>query len=108
VHDHNWCSTAAPLHEGMRFVAAHHTEVAMQVSALWAVVSLATQSILGCLPIDVSEVGVVGDMVARFQERAEWCSCLETSSSRVCDLFLMPADGRVHLVARLGEVARQL
>jgi hypothetical protein len=41
VYDHNWHSTAYPLHEGMRFVAAHHTEVVMRLSALWVVVSLA-------------------------------------------------------------------
>jgi hypothetical protein len=56
----------APLHEGMHFAAAPHTEVAMRLSALWAVVSLATQSILRCLPIDASRVGVVGEMVIRF------------------------------------------
>jgi hypothetical protein len=67
-----------------------------------------TQSILGLLPIDVSQVGVVGKMVSRFQERAEWCSCLETSGSRVYDLVLGPTDGRVHLVACLGEATWQL
>jgi hypothetical protein len=45
---------------------------------------------------------------ARFQERAEWCSCPETFGSRVCDLVLGPANGRVHLAARLEEVARKL
>jgi hypothetical protein len=67
-----------------------------------------TQSILGHLPIDVSQVGFVGKMIARFQERVEWCSCLETSGSRVYDLLLGPTDGRVHLVARLGEATGQL
>jgi hypothetical protein len=33
---------------------------------------LATQSILGRLPIDGSQVAVVEEMVARFRERAEW------------------------------------
>jgi hypothetical protein len=49
-------------------VAAYHTEVAMRLSALWAAVSLAAQSILGCLPVDPSQVGVVEEMVSRFQE----------------------------------------
>jgi hypothetical protein len=40
----------------------------MQLSALRAVVSLATQSILGQLPIDTSQAGVVGKMVSRFEE----------------------------------------
>jgi hypothetical protein len=38
----------------------------MWLSALWAAVSLAIQSILGHLPIKVSQAGVVGEMVARF------------------------------------------
>jgi hypothetical protein len=58
----------APLYEGMRFVAAHHTDVAMRLSGLWVAVSLATQSVLGCLPIDVSQSDVMREMVARFQE----------------------------------------
>jgi hypothetical protein len=56
-------------------------------------VSLATQSVLGRLPVDVSQAGVVGLMVSRFWESAEWCSRLETSGLRVCDLVLGPADG---------------
>jgi hypothetical protein len=56
----------APLHEGMRFAAIHHTEVIIRLCTLYVVVSLASQSILGCLPIDVSQAGVVGEMVARF------------------------------------------
>jgi hypothetical protein len=80
----------------------------MQLPKLWAVVSLATQSILGCLPIDVSQVGVVGEMVARFWERAKWCLHLETSGSRVCDFVLGPADGQAHLVACLAEAAKWL
>jgi hypothetical protein len=43
-----------PLHEGMRFAAAHHTEVVVRLSALWVEVSLAAQSILVRLPVDVS------------------------------------------------------
>jgi hypothetical protein len=50
----------------------------------------------------------VGKMVARFQEQAEWCSCLETSGLRVCDLVIGPVDDRVHLVAHLEEAARKL
>jgi hypothetical protein len=61
-------SRRPPLHEGMGFAAAHHTEVAMRLSVLWAAVSLAAQSILGRLPVDVFQAGVMGEMVARFQE----------------------------------------
>jgi hypothetical protein len=47
-------------------------------------------------------------MVARFQERAEWCSRLETFGSRVYDLALGLVHGRAHLVACVEEAARQL
>jgi hypothetical protein len=97
----------APLHEGMHFMVAQHTEVATRLSALWAAVPLATQSILGCLPVDASQAGVVGELVARFWERAEWCSRLKTSGLKVYDLVLRPVDGRVHLVAHLEEASKQ-
>jgi hypothetical protein len=54
MYDHNWRSVADPLHEGMQFEAAHHTEVLVRLSALWVAVSLAAQSILVRLPVDVS------------------------------------------------------
>jgi hypothetical protein len=92
----------------MRFAAAQHIEVATQLSALWVAVSLAAQSILGHLPVDVSQAGVVGEMVVRFWERAEWCSRLETSGVKVCDLVLGLVDGRVHLVTHLEEVIERL
>jgi hypothetical protein len=68
VHDYNWCSIGGPLHEGMRFVASHHIEGVMRLFTLRAAMSLAAQFILGCLPVDISQAGVVGEMVARFQE----------------------------------------
>jgi hypothetical protein len=46
-------SSRAPLHEGMRFVVARHTEVASQFSTIPAAVSLAAQSIISHLPMDV-------------------------------------------------------
>jgi hypothetical protein len=61
-----------------------------------------------CLLIDAFHVGVVGETVARFQERAEWCLRLDASDSSVDDLFLWPTDGRAHLVAHLEEAARQI
>jgi hypothetical protein len=66
MYDDNWRSARSPLHEGMRFAAAHNSEVVMLLSALWVVVSLATQSILGHLTIDVSHAGDVVEMVAKF------------------------------------------
>jgi hypothetical protein len=96
----------APLYEGMRFAATQHAKVATRLSALWVVVSLATQSILEPLPVHAPQTGVVGEMVARFWERAEWCSHLETSCSEVCDLVLGTAHLVAHLVAHLEEATR--
>jgi hypothetical protein len=74
-------------------VVVQHTEVATRLSTVQATVSLAAQSILERLPIDALQAGVVGEMVTRFQERAEWFSHLETSGSEVCDLVHGPVDG---------------
>jgi hypothetical protein len=68
----------------------------------------AGRSVLGRLPSEVFQVDVVGDMVKKFQERAEWCSHLRDSGSRVCDLILGPTDDRVCLTIRLEEAAGQL
>jgi hypothetical protein len=88
----------------MRFAVVHHAEVLRWLSVLWAVVSFAAQSILGQLLVDASQVGVVGEIIARFEQRRDWFSHLETSSSRV---FLGATDGRVHLVTHLEGAARQ-
>jgi hypothetical protein len=61
----------APLHKGMRFAATQHTEVATRLSMLRAAVSLAAQSILGQLPIDVSQAGVVGEIDVLFWEQTD-------------------------------------
>jgi hypothetical protein len=90
----------------MCFLVAHHTEVAMRLSDIWAVVSLVAQSILDRLPVDASQSGVVGLMVARFQEQAKWCSHLEASDSMVRDHVLRPTDDRAYLVTLLEEVVR--
>jgi hypothetical protein len=71
-------------------------------------VSLAAQSLLGRLAIEVFQEDVVGEMAAKFWKKAERCSCLETSSSRVYDLILWPVNDRVHLAVRLDEAAGQL
>jgi hypothetical protein len=90
----------------MGFVAAQHIVVASRLSALLAAVSLATQSILKCLPIDVSQAGVVGEMVVQFWERVEWCSRLKATSLEVCNLVLGLVDGQARLAARLEEATR--
>jgi hypothetical protein len=90
----------------MWFAVVHHTEVVVRLSVLWAAVSLAAQPILSRLPVDASQVGIVGEIFARLEERGEWCSRLETSGSMVCDIILGPVDGRVHLITHLEEAAR--
>jgi hypothetical protein len=55
----------------MRFAATQHTEVATRLSMLRAAVSLAAQSILGQLPIDVSQAGVVGEIDVLFWEQTD-------------------------------------
>jgi hypothetical protein len=69
-------------------------------------VSSNTQLVLGRLPITVSQADVVREMVAKFREQAKLCSCLETSSSRVCDLLHGLTDDRVYLAVCLEEAAR--
>jgi hypothetical protein len=71
-------------------------------------VSLAAQSILGRLPIDVSQASVAGDIVVQFWERADWCSCLEAASLEVYVLVLGPASDQICLVACLEEATGQL
>jgi hypothetical protein len=70
--------------------------------------SLAAQSILGHLPLDTSQAGVIGEMVIQFQERAEWCSPLDAASLEVSDLVLRPVDGQAHRVACLEEAIVRL
>jgi hypothetical protein len=89
----------------MCFAATQHTKVATRLSAVWVVVSLAALSILGHLPVDVSQAGVVGEMVGQFWERAEWCLRLEATGLEVCDLVLGPGDGQARPTVRLEEDA---
>jgi hypothetical protein len=58
---------------------------------------------LGHLPTEVLRAHVVGVMVVKFWEQAEWCLCLETFGSRIRDLILGPVDDRAHLAVRLEE-----
>jgi hypothetical protein len=71
-------------------------------------VPLAAQSILRRLPIDTPHSGVVGEIVVRFQERADWCSHLKAIDREIYDLVLRPARNQTLLVACLEEVAGRL
>jgi hypothetical protein len=82
--------------------------VATRLSALWAAVPLATQSILGRLPVGTPQAGVVGEIVVRFQERADWCSRLEAAGQEIYDLVLGLAGDQTCMIARLEEATRRL
>jgi hypothetical protein len=92
----------------MRFAAACHTEMAMQLAVLRAAVSSATQPVLGRLPTEAFQADVMGVMLAHFWEQVERCLRLENSSSRVCNLTLGPAHDRVQLTICLEEAIGQL
>jgi hypothetical protein len=69
------------------------------------VLCLAAQSIISHFPIIVPQVGAIGEIVAQFQEYANWCSHLEAASLGVCDLVLAPVGDETNVAARLEEVA---
>jgi hypothetical protein len=52
----------------MRLVALRHTEMAGELAMLWAVVSPATELVLGCSPSDTFHVEVVGELAVEFQK----------------------------------------
>jgi hypothetical protein len=58
---------------------------------------------LGCLPAEVFQVDVVGEMAAKFQEQVERFLRIEDSSSRIYDLILRPTDDIVSLAVCLEE-----
>jgi hypothetical protein len=78
--------------------------VASQFSALRAAVSLTSLSIIGHLPIAVSPVGVVGEIVAQFWDYADWCSHLEAAGLGVCGLVLGSVGDETNLTAHLEQV----
>jgi hypothetical protein len=51
---------------------------------------------------------VVGELVAEFQSLEEWCSWLEQSAARICDLLLGPQPGLAQLADCLDQAAGQL
>jgi hypothetical protein len=63
--------------------------------------------VLGCLPVEVFYVDVVGEMVAKLWEQAERCLYVKDSGLRIYDLILSPTDSRVHLTVRLEEATGQ-
>jgi hypothetical protein len=75
---------------------------------LWAAVSLAAQSIIGHLPVDIPQVGAVGEIVARFWEYADRCLRLEAAGLGVYDLVLGSVGDKTNVPAHLEEVVGRL
>jgi hypothetical protein len=52
----------------MRLAALHQSKMAGELTAFWMAVSSTTESMLGHSPSDTTNVDVVGELVAKFQE----------------------------------------
>jgi hypothetical protein len=96
VHDHDWRSAIG--FPSMRLCGYLHS----RRRYIWP-----PNLYLGTCLLTFPKWVLWGRWLLGSRERAERCLCLETSSSRVCDLVLGPVDDRVHLVARLEEVVEQ-
>jgi hypothetical protein len=59
----------------------------------------------GTLPVDAPQVGIIWEVVVRFQERADLCSRLEAAGQESCNLVLGPAGNPNILVVYLEEAA---
>jgi hypothetical protein len=59
------------LSEGMRLAALRHTEMVRELATLPAMVSSATESVLGCSPNDTFRVELVGKLAVKFQKPEE-------------------------------------
>jgi hypothetical protein len=82
------------LPEGVRLVTLCHTEMAIELTALWPAVSSSIELVLGHSPNDTFHVEVVGKLVGEFQKLEEWCSWLERSAVKIYVLLLGPPLGR--------------
>jgi hypothetical protein len=92
-----------PLHAGKWFAAAHYTGVAIRLfCSRWQCVRPLSLC-LGAWPLKSSRWMSWGEMVVKFWEQVEQCSCLKTFGLRICDLILGLADEWVHLTIRLEE-----
>jgi hypothetical protein len=82
------------LSEGVRLATLCHTEMAIELTALWPAVSSSIESVLGHSPNDTFRVEVVGKLVGEFQKLEEWRSWLERSAVKIYVLLLGPPLGR--------------
>jgi hypothetical protein len=64
--------------------------------------------VLGRSPSNAFWVEVLEELVTEFKEQAEWCSHLEYSGLRVCDLILVPSTDQVRLANCLEQDNGQL
>jgi hypothetical protein len=55
----------------MRLAALRHTEMVRELATLPAMVSSATESVLGCSPNDTFHVELVGKLAVKFQKPEE-------------------------------------
>jgi hypothetical protein len=61
----------------MRVAALCYTEMAGELAVLQAAMSSATESVLGCLPVETFWAKIVRELVTKFQKLEERCSRLE-------------------------------
>jgi hypothetical protein len=85
---------ARHLSEGMRHAALRYTEVAEELATFWAIVSFATELVLGCSPGNTVCVEVVNELVIVFQKAEMHHSKLEQPVARIYDLLLRPSSSR--------------
>jgi hypothetical protein len=90
----------------MQIAALGHNEMAGELATLLAAVSSAAGFMLGHSTNKIFRVGVVDELIAKFQKQEERRTCLERSSARVYDLFLGPPSGRAQPADRLEEAMR--
>jgi hypothetical protein len=67
--------------------------MAGELAAFWAVVSSATESVLGPSPSNTAHAEVVGELADEFQKEVGRCSRLKRPAARICDLLLVPPPG---------------
>jgi hypothetical protein len=99
---------ARHLSNGMRLAALRHTKLAGELAAFRAVVSSATESVLGCSPSNTTRVEVVAELAAKFQKLEGHHSKLEPPANKICDLLLVPLPDQAWLANGLDEATGQL
>jgi hypothetical protein len=92
----------------MRATALCHTEMAGELTVLWAVVSSTAELVPGRSLNETSQVEVTNELVAKFQRREELCSRHEGPGVRICDLLLGPPPSQARWADHLAEATGRL